>query len=79
MPWLPPLAGVQRPGHPALDVRVQPEQVLDLVHQHAEQVPALLLPLVAGGGELTVVPGRCIDEPAPAGGIVIEPDRPGGG
>jgi hypothetical protein len=55
------------------------EQVADLVSEHGQQVHAVLLALVAGRGELGVVPRRRIDEPAPAGGIVVQPNGVAGG
>src|SRR5262249_3424163 len=44
-----------------------------------EQVHVVLLTLVAGGGELGVAARRRIDEPAPAGGVVVEVDGIAGG
>ena len=55
------------------------KNVPDLVGQHGEQVHAVLLALIAGRGELGIVPRRQIDEPAPAGGVVVERDDVDGG
>ena len=63
----------QRFGHQSIGLMVVAEQVADLVGEHREQVDAALLALVAGGGELAVAAWRRIDEPAPAGGVVVEP------
>src|SRR5262249_20833229 len=68
--WLLPRAGGQRPGHQAVELMFAAEEVAQLVLQNGEQVhPAL----IAGEGGLAVVARRRID-PAPAGGIGVEPE-----
>src|SRR5262245_12556391 len=49
-----------------------------LMHDHGQGIDAPLLALVTRFSELTVVVRRLIDEPAPAGRVVIEPDGPAG-
>jgi hypothetical protein len=54
------------------------QAVADLVDKGGQQVHAASFPLVAGRGELGVVAGRRVGEPAPAVGVVVEPDRVAG-
>src|SRR5262249_25934329 len=74
MPWLPSCASGQGLGHQAVDVMVVAAEVAGRVHQHGQQVHPALLALVAGRGKLAVVPRCRINEPAPARGVVVEPD-----
>src|SRR5262245_59862467 len=50
------------------------EQVAGLMLQNGEQVDPVLLALVTRRGELGIVPRSLVHEPAPAGGVVVEPD-----
>src|SRR5262249_3321497 len=71
-------AGRKRVAHHAPIRVIVAEQVADLVLKHGEQIDATLLALVAGRGELRIVPRRLVHEPAPAGGVVVEPDAVAG-
>src|SRR5262249_1912354 len=62
--------------HGAVMLVLVTEQVTDLVSEHREQVLAVL---VARRGELGVLPRGRIDEPTPAGGVVVQPDGAAGG
>ena len=55
------------------------EEDVQAAREYREQIHAVLLALVTGGGELGIVPRRRIDEPTPAGGVVVEPDGAAGG
>jgi hypothetical protein len=50
------------------------DEVADLVSEDGEQVDAVLLVQVAGGGERAIVPRRGIEEPASGGGLGAEVD-----
>ena len=69
-----PHAGRQQIEHHACHLMRSPEHVPEFVHDRGEQVHAILLALVAARGVLGIVPWRRIDEPAPAGGVIVEPD-----
>src|SRR5262249_5972380 len=61
-------AGCQGRAHQVRVAMVVAQEVSQLVLQDRQQVDAVLLALVARQAELTVVSGRLIDEPTPAGG-----------
>src|SRR5262249_14839338 len=73
-----PGANGQRPGHTAIWSVLQAEDVAHLVTDDRQQVHVILFALVAGRGELAVVMRRRIDEPAPAGRVVVQPDGAAG-
>ena len=60
--------------HDALVGVVVTQDVAHLVHQRGQQVHVTALALVAGHEELGVVVRRGVDEPAPAGCVVVHPD-----
>jgi hypothetical protein len=62
-----PRAGGQRLGHQAVSFMPLAEHVTQLVSEDGERIHAVLLALVAGSGELRMIPACRMDEPAPAG------------
>ena len=62
----------ERFGHHPVLVMRKAQRTAQFVHDDGQQVDAVLLALVAAQNELGVVPRRRIDEPARAGGVVVE-------
>src|SRR5262249_7256614 len=67
-------AGLERSLHPPFRLVVAAEQVADLVLQYRQQVHPALFALITRCGELGVLPRGGIDEPAPPGRVVVQPD-----
>ena len=51
------------------------QDVAQFVLDDCEEINAILLTLIAGQQKFTVVQRGLIDEPAPTGGVVVEPNR----